>query len=128
MIISQYHKSGYAKQIKTDHLTKMFFFRPEDIEEISDEEAEWSDEGDPIYPIDFDATDFGEDWDDPIKDFDYFSELKPLSFFSLRPVDGSPEEIGEKLEIISELRSKAVSTEWVDAVEQVWFLISIIMF
>jgi hypothetical protein len=25
--------------------------RPEDIEEISDEEAEWSDEGDPLYPV-----------------------------------------------------------------------------
>ena len=49
------------------------YFRPEDIEEISDEEAEWSDEGDPIYPIaDFDV-DFGQDWDYPVKEFDYFS-------------------------------------------------------
>ena len=48
------------------------YFRPEDIEEISDEEAEWSDEGDPIYPMDFDV-DFGQDWDYPVKEFDYFS-------------------------------------------------------
>ena len=60
--------------------------RPEDIEEISDEEAEWSDEGDPIYPLDFDVN-FGDDFDEPIfKDIDFLAELKPLSFFSVRKV------------------------------------------
>ena len=29
--------------------------KAEDIEEISDEEAEWSDDGDCMFPLDFDA-------------------------------------------------------------------------
>ena len=42
------------------------------MEEVSDEEAEWSDDGDCMQPIDFDI-DFGDDWTDPIKVFDVFN-------------------------------------------------------
>ena len=45
------------------------------VEEISDEEADWSDDGG-ILDMDFD---FGEDWEDPIKVFDPFqADLSPL--------------------------------------------------
>jgi hypothetical protein len=109
-------------------------FRPEDIEEISDEEAEWSDEGDPLYPLDFDV-DFGDDFDDPInKDFDFLSDLKPLEFFSIRQglsglsVEGltgpssedlPDDDVAEKLERITILNSKSANAEWVETVEQV---------
>ena len=96
--------------------------RPEDIEEISDEEAEWSDEGDPIYALDFDVN-FGDDFDEPIfKDIDFLAELKPLSFFSVRKVlTGLDEDddITAKLERIRDLDQKPVGTEWVEMVEQV---------
>jgi len=91
--------------------------RPEDIEEISDEEAEWS--------IDFDA-DFGDDVDDPVvKDFDFTSELKPLSYFSVRSestVDDSgsvDDDFAGKVERIADLNSKPASSDWVELLEQV---------
>jgi len=37
--------------------------RPEDVEEISDEEAEWSDDG-----MDMD---YGHDWEEPVREFDF---------------------------------------------------------
>ena len=44
---------------------------PEDIEEISEDEADWSDDGDCFFAdmLDYDI-DFGTDWVDPIKVFD----------------------------------------------------------
>ena len=62
--------------------------KADDIEEISDEEAEWSDDGDCMYPLDFDVDFENEEWEDPIKVFDYFSPLlshdQPLKHFTIR--------------------------------------------
>ena len=79
--------------------------------------------------MDFDA-DFGEDFDDPVvKDFDLLSELKPLSYFSVRPasagssVDESSgsvdDDFAEKLDRIADLNSKPASSDWVETLEQV---------
>lgn len=96
--------------------------RPEDIEEISDEEAEWSDEGDPIYPMDFDV-DFGEDWDYPVKEFDYFSaELKPLNYFSQRsPPDDAIDiaTVEDKITSLAALNAEQPTSDWVELVEEV---------
>ena len=63
--------------------------KEEDIEEISDEEAEWSDDGDCMFPLDFDVDFDAEDqWEEPIKIFDCFSPSLnlnfPLKHFTLR--------------------------------------------
>ncbi len=39
-----------------------------DMEEISDEEAEWSDDG---MDLDMASVDFGDDWEEPVKIFDF---------------------------------------------------------
>ena len=61
----------------------------EDVEEISDEEAEWSDDGDCMIPHDFVLEDFEpeSEWEEPIRIFDYFSPLtitQPPRYFTLR--------------------------------------------
>ena len=63
--------------------------KEEDVEEISDEEAEWSDDGDCMFPLDFDVDLETEvEWEEPIKIFDYFSPAlaltDPLKTFTLR--------------------------------------------
>ena len=96
--------------------------RPEDIEEISDEEAEWSDEGDPIYPMDFDV-DFGEDWDYPVKEFDYFSaELKPLNYFTQRTLPDDVIDLGvveDKMTALAALNAQQPNSDWVELIEEV---------
>eukprot|EP00092_Neocalanus_flemingeri_P000796 GFUD01000847.1.p1 GENE.GFUD01000847.1~~GFUD01000847.1.p1 ORF type:complete len:1287 (-),score=290.34 GFUD01000847.1:2353-6213(-) len=53
----------------------------EDVEEISDEEAEWSDDVETAGFSDYEM-DLGEDWEDPIKYFDITDvSLTPLSTF-----------------------------------------------
>ena len=64
--------------------------KADDIEEISDEEAEWSDDGDCMLPLDFevDLETTEEEWEEPIRIFDYFSsavEIKhPPKYITLR--------------------------------------------
>ena len=85
------------------------------MEEISDEEAEWSDgEGVP-GPGDFE---FGEDWEDPIRAFDVISvELEGL------PDDSSNTVRDVELEsnLVSALKRMAesdVNSDWIEELEQ----------
>ena len=76
--------------------------KEEDIEEISDEEAEWSDDGDCMLPLDFemDLETTEEEWEEPIKIFDYFSIYEdichPLKYLTLRTFS-EDSELNDKL-------------------------------
>ena len=92
----------------------------EDVEEVSDEEAEWSDDGDCMNPLDFDI-DFGEDWVDPIKVFDVFNArtlTERLQHFSLDQKTDDVDNIDGLLQSIGEKNSEDPSLEWIEMVEE----------
>ena len=94
------------------------------MEEVSDEEAEWSDDGDCMQPIDFDI-DFGDDWTDPIKVFDVFNVThltQKLSRFTLDSSDFTQQVQQEPSDnqfwqSVEDLNSKPPSAEWIESVE-----------
>jgi hypothetical protein len=97
----------------------------EDVEEISDEEAEWSDDGYCVFTTTMDDLDmeFGADWDDPVKEFDLKNQpLLPLShfrLFSLRSED-SCSQSDELVSKLAELnRQDTVTSEWVEVIEAI---------
>ena len=51
----------------------------------------------------------------------FFSELKPLTYFSLEQLHNLDQEsdVTDKLTVLAALQSLPPSTEWVEAVEQV---------
>ena len=96
------------------------------MEEVSDEEAEWSDDGDCMQPIDFDI-DFGDDWTDPIKVFDVFNVThltQKLSRFTLDSSDFThqgrqePSDNQSWWQSVEDLNSQPPSTEWIESVEE----------
>ena len=102
---------------------------PEDIEEISDDEADWSDDGDCFFAdmVDYDSIDFGSDWVDPIKVFDLKDAVLPeqLDFqrnFVNQAGDKSTDTImpSEVLVKLRELNNQeVVGSDWVELVESV---------
>jgi hypothetical protein len=61
-------------------------------------------------------VDLGDDWEDPLREVDLVSDLRPLSYFSVRGVPAEDaEEVGSGLQRLASLASQ----EWVEALEQV---------
>ena len=99
---------------------------PEDIEEISDDEADWSDDGDCFFAeIDYDSIDFGTDWIDPIKVFDFENVDLPTQLKYLRVETCNKEKrtsdkdtSNEALVRLKELNEhEFVGSDWVELVE-----------
>jgi len=86
----------------------------EDVEEISDEEAEWSDDVETGGFSDYDM-DLGEEWEDPIKYFDITDlDLTPLSTF-IDPTETVYDSV--KLKKIFHVASDRTLVDTMDALE-----------
>lgn len=101
---------------------------PEDIEEISDDEAEWSDDGDCFFGDNLAEyeVDFGPDWTDPIRPFSPKShKLVALKYYRLFPPPTSSSRISERFEQSKEMLDKleelnehqVLGSDWVETVE-----------
>ncbi len=93
-----------------DSVDEKMVVRPEDVEEISDDEAEWSDDGMDIEM----AVDFGDDWEEPVKIFDFESvdisgELSPS--MSQKAADDLRRKLAEV--------PAGGTVEWINFVEQI---------
>lgn len=86
---------------------------PEDMEEISDEEADWSDDGDCFFLESVDVE-FGPDWVDPVSSYKVEEHrLSSLRFY--QPLSGKTESFEEdsSLNKMADLEG----SEWVEALE-----------
>ena len=69
--------------IEEDSVTNRSSIAKEDVEEISDEEAEWSDDFETGCYSDLETLDIGEDWEDPVIYFDPLEvDLVPLTILT----------------------------------------------
>ena len=69
--------------VEDDSITNRSSIAKEDVEEISDEEAEWSDDFDAGCYSDLETVELGEDWEDPVVYFDPLCvDIEPLSILS----------------------------------------------
>ena len=69
--------------VEDDSVTNRSSIAKEDVEEISDEEAEWSDDFDAGCYSDMETVELGEDWEDPVVYFDPVDvDLVPLTILS----------------------------------------------
>ena len=89
---------------------------PEDIEEISDEEADWSDDGDCFFLDSLVEVEFDSDWVDPFTPFKTENaSLGDLKVFKLNGSDLS--DHGGSIEILQKLASLEVGSDWVETLE-----------
>ena len=101
---------------------------PEDMEEISDEEADWSDDGDCFF-LDPDSyrVDFGSDWVEPITIFKpdehTLTELKYYcnnTFSKPQQIKSSSEESKNSSEkLVVKLNQMPLGSEWVETLETI---------
>ncbi len=104
-------------------LDKVEIDPPEDMEEISDEEADWSDDGDCFFldSIDKNDLDVGPDWVDPYTIFNVKDvRLTPPAFFRLPFEATQPSALTEDgAKKWAKLQDSRVDGEWVETLESV---------
>ena len=96
---------------------------PEDMEEISDEEADWSDDGDCFF-LDPDSyrVDFGSDWVEPIAIFKPDEHaLTELKYYcnNTANIDNEEESKNNSDKLVDKLNQMPLGSEWVEALETI---------